>query len=71
MVELTKLNLDKICGHVNKVESPKFDGILAGYKVKPPVTMKQCINAIGPWREPKEEAYFQKSVKSDSLDGDE
>eukprot|EP00957_Ditylum_brightwellii_P017162 1293877-Ditylum_brightwellii.AAC.1 len=54
MVELTKLNLDKICGHVDRVESPKFDRILAGYKVKPPATVKQRIDAAGSWRVPKE-----------------
>ena len=71
MVELTELNLDKICGHVDKAESPKFDGILAGYEVMPPVTVKQRINSIGSWCEPKEKAYFQKSVEDDDLDGDE
>ena len=71
MVEFTELNLDKICGHVDKVESPKFDGILAGYEVIPPVMVKQHINVIGLWREPKEKAYFQKSVKDDKLVGDE
>eukprot|EP00957_Ditylum_brightwellii_P117009 8925255-Ditylum_brightwellii.AAC.1 len=71
MVELTTLNLDKICGHEDKVESPKFDGILAGYEMMPPVTVKQLINAIGLWHEPKEKAYFQESIKSDSSDGDE
>ena len=71
MVELTELNLDKSCGHVDKAESPKFDGILAGYEVMPPVTVKQHINSIGSWREPKEKAYFQESVEDDDLDGDE
>eukprot|EP00957_Ditylum_brightwellii_P100586 7666941-Ditylum_brightwellii.AAC.1 len=71
MVELTKLNLDKICGHVDKVESPKYNGILAGYEVMPPVLVKQRIDTIGLWCEPKEKAYFQESVESDSLDGEE
>ena len=70
-LELTQLSLDKVCGHVDKVESPKFDGILAGYEVMPPDMVKQCINAIRLWQEPKEKLYFQKSVKSDNLDGDE
>eukprot|EP00957_Ditylum_brightwellii_P120159 9168575-Ditylum_brightwellii.AAC.1 len=71
MVELAKLNLDKKFGHVDKVESPKFDGILAGYEVKPPVMVKQSIDAIGLWHEPKEKVYFQESVESDSSDDDE
>eukprot|EP00957_Ditylum_brightwellii_P126393 9635482-Ditylum_brightwellii.AAC.1 len=71
MVELTELNLDKICGHVEKEESTRFDGILAGYEVIPPDIMKQCIKNIGLWHEPKEKEYFQKSVEDEELDGDE
>eukprot|EP00957_Ditylum_brightwellii_P188737 14366726-Ditylum_brightwellii.AAC.1 len=53
------------------VESPKFEGILAGYEVMPPVMVKQRIDTIGLWHEPKEKAYFQEIVKSDSSDSDE
>eukprot|EP00957_Ditylum_brightwellii_P167382 12743026-Ditylum_brightwellii.AAC.1 len=63
MVELTELNLDKIYGHVNKVESPKFDGIFAGYEVIPPVMVKQRINTMGLWCEPKERHIFRKVLK--------
>eukprot|EP00957_Ditylum_brightwellii_P068911 5230750-Ditylum_brightwellii.AAC.1 len=71
MVELTEINLDKICGHVDKEESSKFDRILAGYEVIPPDVVKDCIKNIGLWHEPKENAYFQESVEDKELDGDE
>eukprot|EP00957_Ditylum_brightwellii_P057180 4332463-Ditylum_brightwellii.AAC.1 len=71
MVELTKLDLDKMCGHVDKVESPKIDGILAGYEVKPPAMVKQLIDDTGSWRAPKEKVYFQEIVESESSDDDE
>eukprot|EP00957_Ditylum_brightwellii_P029710 2246039-Ditylum_brightwellii.AAC.1 len=58
-------------GHVDKLESPKFDGILAGYEVTPPDVVKQHINTIGSWLEPKEKAYFQESVEDEESDGDE
>eukprot|EP00957_Ditylum_brightwellii_P002566 196828-Ditylum_brightwellii.AAC.1 len=69
MVELTKFNLDTICGHVDKVESPKFDGIIAGYEVMPPVMVKQHIDAIGSWRAPKEKD--KDMADDDEWDGDE
>eukprot|EP00957_Ditylum_brightwellii_P194173 14787344-Ditylum_brightwellii.AAC.1 len=71
MAKLTELNLDKMCGHVDKEESPKFNGILAGYEVISPGMVKQHIKNIGLWREPKEKAYFQESVEDEELDGDE
>ena len=71
MVELTKSNLDKICGHVDRVKSPKFDGILAGYEVKPPAKVKQRIDVAGSWCLPKEKVYFQEYENSDSSDDNE
>eukprot|EP00957_Ditylum_brightwellii_P210759 15365357-Ditylum_brightwellii.AAC.1 len=63
MVELTELSLDKMCGHVDKEESPTFDGILAGYEVIPPGVVKEHIKNIGLWCEPKEKAYFRKVLR--------
>eukprot|EP00957_Ditylum_brightwellii_P105208 8019507-Ditylum_brightwellii.AAC.1 len=71
MAELTELNLDRICGHLDNEESPKFDGILAGYEVIPSDVVKQCIKNIGLWCDPKEKAYFQESVDDEEMDSDE
>eukprot|EP00957_Ditylum_brightwellii_P184825 14077477-Ditylum_brightwellii.AAC.1 len=68
MLELTKSNLDKICGHVDKVESSKYEGIFAGYEVIPPTRVQQHINTEKFWPEPKLKAYFQEKAVDDELD---
>eukprot|EP00957_Ditylum_brightwellii_P167050 12717365-Ditylum_brightwellii.AAC.1 len=80
MVKLTESNLVKICGHVDKEESPKLDRILAGPQVIPPGVVKKCIQNIGFWRDQKKRHIFRQVLMmknwidrtdDDESDGDE